>query len=137
MVVRSRSDPSFGITTGMDKSVGRLIAPWPVPIGDEPFEDLVTKERQLAAAGHAVGGQDPLSHPTADDLHVGMEKFGEWSGIHDRWHFRVPTVVVDVLTHAVQSCSESSGASSSSGVGSPVRYRVIEEITSSRKKRNC
>ena len=89
------------------------------------------------AALLTISRQDSLSDPGPDALLVGMQQDGKLSGVHHRWHFRIPARVVDPCSHTVQFRSVPTRTFSSSGMGSPGLWRVIEAITSSRKKRNC
>src|SRR3990172_606211 len=92
-----------------------------IPVGNEPVEDLMSKERELAAAWLTMSRKDPLSDPGPDDLFVGMQQVGKLAGVHHRWHFRIPALVVDPFSHTDQFRSVSTRMFSSSGVGSPGR----------------
>ena len=64
------------------KSVGQVIGPRFVPVRDEPVEDLMAEERELAAARLTMSRKDPLSDPGPDDLFVGMQQIRQLAGVH-------------------------------------------------------
>jgi hypothetical protein len=83
------------------KSVGQVIGPRFVPVRDEPVEDFMTEEGELAAAWLTMSGEDSLSDPGPDDLFVGVQQVRKLSGVHHRRHFWITALIVDPFSHTV------------------------------------
>lgn len=58
-----------------------------VSIRDQPVEDLVAEEPELATTRLAVRWDDPLTNPGTDDLLVRVQQLGELMRVHHGRHF--------------------------------------------------